>query len=588
MAVRPFVHPADDPRARSQLSSWYTQGHSDSFGDRLLMFDNATTGPLELLRIRPDFAFEPVFEQHLHATLDRLQAFSHPGFAQARAIDHLDPDNALTLVSTHVPGTRLSELVSASASHRGIHPAAARWAMGELTSAMAALHTEGIAHGALAPERVVITADRHVVITDYTFGNALATMHLPPQRLWNEFGLIVLPGDLLPDERADVRQLGLTFLALVLGRRIDPDQYDRNRAASIDEFFVACERQMPGEALALRHWVERALAVDRSGFPSAVQAHDALRTLPNPLQVAGRNATAQSLDRRSEGEALPAGALAGSRRTSTRELPPAGNSDVARGSREDLAVPTRPVFRLFQWLAAALAIIGVVQGAIIAGLVFRSTGSADSRTTADASRPSAVALPPSRPDTDAGAPTAQVATSGFGRTSGDAVVAAQSVTTPGAVIASSQTHGAGVDSALDVSRTGRVQITSPVVLDVSEGSRLVGTSDRGPLNLSPGTHDLLLVNSHLGIRIAQPVSISPGRVATLTVDPPNGLLNANAQPWAQVTIDGRAIGDTPLANIAVPVGEHDVVFRHPQLGEQRQRVTVKAGVLARVSATFGQ
>jgi hypothetical protein len=135
-------------------------------------------------------------------------------------------------------------------------------------------------------------------------------------------------------------------------------------------------------------------------------------------------------------------------------------------------------------------------------------------------------------------------------------------------------------------RPGGVRIATPVVLEVTEGSRLLGTSDYSPITLPPGTHDLLLVNSRLGIRVTQSVRVSPGRIAMLTVDPPGGRLNANAQPWAQVTIDGRVIGDTPLANVAVPIGEHDVGFKHPQLGEQHQRVTVRAGELARVSATF--
>ena len=69
---------------------------------------------------------------------------------------------------------------------------------------------------------------------------------------------------------------------------------------------------------------------------------------------------------------------------------------------------------------------------------------------------------------------------------------------------------------------------------------------------------------------------------------PDGRLNANAQPWAQVLVDGRPIGDTPLANVAVPVGDHEVTFRHPQLGERRQRITVQAGTLTRVSASFAQ
>ena len=108
-AARP-LSAADDQRGHAPLSSWYTQGLSDGLGDRLLMFDNQATGPLELLRVRPDFAFVPDFETRLRGRLERLTAFTHPGFAQSRAVDHLDNGEGLTVVSTHVPGTRLSEI----------------------------------------------------------------------------------------------------------------------------------------------------------------------------------------------------------------------------------------------------------------------------------------------------------------------------------------------------------------------------------------------------------------------------------------------------------------------------------------------
>jgi PEGA domain len=59
-------------------------------------------------------------------------------------------------------------------------------------------------------------------------------------------------------------------------------------------------------------------------------------------------------------------------------------------------------------------------------------------------------------------------------------------------------------------------------------------------------------------------------------------------PWAQVSINGSPIGETPLANVPLAVGEHEVTFRHPQLGEQTQKVIVKSNAVTRVSATFAR
>ena len=61
-------------------------------------------------------------------------------------------------------------------------------------------------------------------------------------------------------------------------------------------------------------------------------------------------------------------------------------------------------------------------------------------------------------------------------------------------------------------------------------------------------------------------------------------MSVNAVPWAEVWVDGDRVGETPLGNVPVALGVHDVLFRHPELGEQRQTVTVTLAGPARVSA----
>jgi hypothetical protein len=51
----------------------------------------------------------------------------------------------------------------------------------------------------------------------------------------------------------------------------------------------------------------------------------------------------------------------------------------------------------------------------------------------------------------------------------------------------------------------------------------------------------------------------------------------NAIPWAEVLVDNKRVGETPLSNITVPIGAHEVLFRHPELGERRMSVTVSVG-----------
>jgi hypothetical protein len=68
-----------------------------------------------------------------------------------------------------------------------------------------------------------------------------------------------------------------------------------------------------------------------------------------------------------------------------------------------------------------------------------------------------------------------------------------------------------------------------------------------------------------------------GRAAPVSLTIPRVAMNINALPWAEVFVDGTRIGDTPLANVMQPIGEHEIIFRHPQFGEKRQvtRLTMR-------------
>jgi hypothetical protein len=63
-------------------------------------------------------------------------------------------------------------------------------------------------------------------------------------------------------------------------------------------------------------------------------------------------------------------------------------------------------------------------------------------------------------------------------------------------------------------------------------------------------------------------------VKSVSIDP-RGLVNLNAAPWAEVWVEGRKVGDTPLANLQLTLGVREITFRHPELGERRVTVTVK-------------
>jgi len=130
--------------------------------------------------------------------------------------------------------------------------------------------------------------------------------------------------------------------------------------------------------------------------------------------------------------------------------------------------------------------------------------------------------------------------------------------------------------------TGWIAVASPIEVHLFEGGNVLGTSRSERIMVPPGRHQLEIVNEALGFRSAHTVHVPPGAKVPVTISLPLGTLYINATPWAEVLVDGVYIGETPLANVSVPIGDHEIVFRHPQFGERRQRATVKVGTPTRV------
>jgi hypothetical protein len=90
--------------------------------------------------------------------------------------------------------------------------------------------------------------------------------------------------------------------------------------------------------------------------------------------------------------------------------------------------------------------------------------------------------------------------------------------------------------------------------------------------VAAGSASLTLANERLPV-----VQATPARHAT------SGAANFTATPWAEVWMNGKKLGETPLMNHPVPLGKQEFVFKHPRLGERRVTVTVRADSVASVS-----
>lgn len=679
------------------LASWYTPGLSDGFGDRLLMFDNTGGASLELLRFRPDLATEPGFESLLRQRVQRLSTFRNPAFATLRAVERLEDGDALALVSTHVSGRRLSELLESGRVSDGIHPAIVSWLVQQITPLVATLQGHGydIVHGSLTLDRIILTTEGRVNIVEHAFGSALRGLEWSPARLWRELGVITRPtnrGEACLDARGDILQLGVNALSLLLGRQVTLQDVEERVPQLLDEF---CGLPAARESLftaPLRHWLEGALQAGLHPFGSAIDAREGLKELPaqglatlpelmatmepaaprlldspsppvpivphevehrvgpdslaadvlpaaqtapppapplSPAEHAGPHVRAASsqtsfeplttADFSSEAVATPVAppvvttpsvtATPPSTFTSERTpvldlatlLPPeaAPLNKVEPAMLEELDfdemrptlyTPPPPVSSqkstpMRQWLVVGLATLVVAEAGVIGWMSIRRPSGA---IAAAAVVPVAVAVESAEPgltvfvnDQPAGTTPLSITVDGSTRSirvaAGIPSAAAAAVPAPevGAPIAPRP-------------RPGAIQFASPVALQILEGNRVLGSSGDGAITLPAGTHQLELVNEDLGFRTRQVVTVRPGETASFTVTTPQGRLSLNAQPWAQVLVDANAVGETPIANLAVSIGQHEVTFRHPQLGEWKETVTVRADRVTRLSTTFGR
>lgn len=203
---------------------------ADALGSRFWATDPDGSA-VEFFRLSLPFSSGTAAEARLVARASRLSTFSHPGFAPIRRIERVPgAADQLAIVSTAVPGVRLSDLLRRGAE-KGITPSpgVVRNLGRQIVRAMADFHRAfpDLAHGALGPERVVVGPDGRAVIVEYVLAPALELLGMNRVAFWRTFRIAVPPsaGAVRFDQVTDVVQLGMVMLALVLGRPIGRDEY---------------------------------------------------------------------------------------------------------------------------------------------------------------------------------------------------------------------------------------------------------------------------------------------------------------------------------------------------------------------------
>ena len=547
----------------------HTAGFSDPIGDRQLVFDPAAGTSLEVLRFKEEFGELPEFEASLLARVEVLSHLQHPSLATIHTVGRHEKVG-LVLVSKHTPGKRVSELLPKAQG-----PAFALELIRLVTPALAALHRagDGVAHGALSADRIVVTRDGRLVVVEQVLGPAIENLGLSRSRLI-ELGLPVPAGSdpVRLDARTDMAQLGFIALSLLLGRRLSAADYPDQVPALLDEFAQAAGS--PAVAAKLRSWLERAMQLSPKSFASAKDAQSAFHDLPDDadLQIAAVSSTLVSFPKEAASTSRATPKPQASSQSSHKTTSPASTpKPAARGSRMAL------------WVAGGLALLGAGAGTAFYVMPYMRPA-AQTVQIAPALPPAPIA-PLSTPIASAVVPTNNAAAlppAGLpaATSASGAAVAPAAVTTDAALQATPTP--APVQSG---PRFGGVTVTSVLELQVFENGKLLG-STAAPLAVNEGTRQLELVNEATGFRHRQSVTVRAGQMTTLNISVPNGRISVNAVPWAEVEIDGKPAGETPIANFSLPIGTHEISFRHPQLGLQKQTVVVKVDGQTRVTQIF--
>jgi hypothetical protein len=233
--------------------------------------------PLEVLELRYELSNEAC-EAALRERVNALAGVQSACFARVRGVQRINQNTSkLFVLSDRVNGARLSTVLTVARQPMvALDVNASLCLIRQLVSAVAILHEKmpTFAHGAIAPERIVVTPEARLVVVDHALGAALAQLNYSHERYWKELRVPLPPGaEPAFDQRTDVMQIGTVALELLLGRQLDcaeyPDFIDEltQRAWKINANATGKPLSVP-----LRAWLLRTLQIDKERSFSTVDA----------------------------------------------------------------------------------------------------------------------------------------------------------------------------------------------------------------------------------------------------------------------------------------------------------------------------
>jgi len=547
--------------------------------------------PLEVFALRAPLVAVSSFEFSLRERVGALASFEHAAFVRVRGVQRLDEEGGeLAIVSEYGAGARLSEVLAVAEQHLlPLDINAALYLIRQLVHAVASLHeqTHGIAHGALAPERLVVAPHGRLIVVEHVLGAALEQLHFTHERYWKELG-IPLPnptGTPRLDQRADILQVGAVALALIVGRPLYSEEFpDRIGPLAERAWGLTAAGGVEPLPAAVRTWLARALQLDaRQSFPSAVEARAEFDLAAGADdQVAALAAVRAFLAQYAKHAPPPA--VATPQTPAARSTPPAPAPSSVPAATPRAAAAAAAVPQVAPAPAAASPAAAPVAapppaGAVVAPVPAVERPAATPPRVVPSAVPAARApeLPSARLEPETEKSTAR--SRWWQRRWIAAVVVLGVLGSAGAF-------------------AGRWYLTPPAVAEATGtlvvesnppgAEAIVDAEPRGltplTLALSPGAHVLVVTRG--AERRTIPVTIAAGSTVSHSLDlpvmtaPTVGELQVRSDPaGARVTVDGVARGATPLTIDDLAPGVHTVVLAN-DLTSITHEVIIEAGATA--------
>ncbi|MDX1419039.1 MAG: protein kinase [Rubricoccaceae bacterium] len=492
-------------------------------------------GVVLLKVLTPEAAADPALGAWLAREAAAVAAVEHPNVVALYASGQ--EDGRPYLVTEYVEGRSLAQALDA---HGPLPPELAAWVTAETARGLGAAHAAGLLHRDLKPANVLLGDDGRVKLTDFGLATRVDTAEAAGE-------VRGTPGYLAPESvrgeavgpAADLFALGAVLAEALTGRPAFPAP---TVPAALDAALhhdplpaLRSDLRLPADLLDV---AQQLLAREPSGRPSASAAADALDACA-ALRGTGFRADADALaawlaDPDAYRAARPAPPTLATAQLVAPSEPAAGADEAAASPSPERApaadrAPAPAPRRRAAWTGGL--VLGLAALAALALVALPSDP--DRPTVAETDRPDslAVTLPALPSDTLLAAappPPADTAPEG--------------------------------DAAEEPTDASREEVPP------------------GPAPLQPSASGL-----------PEPDAL-PDRTAPLPAepaDPAPGRLTVAVQPWAEVWVDGRRIGEGSLVTAqALPAGPHRVELRNPEFPVVQRQVTVEGGAEERLAVSL--